>query len=422
MKKILISAITFVIMFNFIFCYHSYCAESPDDINMLGDGGAKYLTEGNSGLAETDISDLLDSGQAGKTSSNQFDILEDKGLLGTAVGLFGFALSVLPLLAEVFLSFMGGFVKSDMSTTGYFTVEKVVFNQIGMLDANFFNFESTYTAGDVTIEVPGYMQTAKENIAKIYYVMRYIALGFSLLTLLYIGIRTAVSSVAETEAKYKKMFVGWIESIVILLLLQYIIAAMFYLSGALLNICWDIYKSLNTTKSANFEENLLVSIFSGYKTISGVGVIYLTLSLWVLAYTHVKFFWLYIKRVFMTGFLITLSPLITVTYPIDKAGDGKAQAFQGWLRELTITCTIQPIHCVIYMIFNETAGEISKVAPVLALIFLVMITYVEKVVRKIILSKDQSLVVGGIDDVKKGLDKSLGGKGLAGFLKARRGG
>ena len=114
----------------------------------------------------------------------------------------------------------------------------------------------------------------------------------------------------------------------------------------------------------------------------------------------------------MTGFLIALSPLITITYPIDKAEDGKAQAFQAWFRELSITAFIQPLHCVIYMVFNETAGEISKVAPLLALIFLVLITYVEKVVRKVIFSADKGLVVGAVDDITKGIKGSFDPGGL----------
>jgi hypothetical protein len=202
------------------------------------------------------------------------------------------------------------------------------------------------------------------------------------------------------------MFLGWIESIIILFLMHYFIAALFAVSNVLIEGCWKIYTSLNDVTDNNFEENLIFSLYSTFSQVSGVGVVYFTVSLWVLAYTHLKFFWLYMKRFFMTGFLIAVSPLITITYSLDKAGDGKAQAFQAWYRELTITAFIQPIHCVIYMVFNETAGEIAKVAPVLSLIFLILITYVEKVVRKLIFSKDKNIVVGGLDEIKEGFKKT----------------
>ena len=104
MKKILTSLILFTILFNFICSYHAY-AEDPDS-EFQPDGAAKYLTDETTQFGDSDISDMLDSGQSGKTSSNQYDILEDKGLLGTVVGLFGFALSILPLLGEIILTFI----------------------------------------------------------------------------------------------------------------------------------------------------------------------------------------------------------------------------------------------------------------------------------------------------------------------------
>lgn len=411
MKKVLVAFITFTLLFNFIFCYHTYADEDPLSIDRFGDGAVKYLVEDTAQLAENDITDMLDSGQSGKTSSNQYDILEDKGLLGTVVGLFGFMLSVLPLMGEVILTVLGGNLGSE-NITGYFTIQKVVFNQIGLFYCDFFDFNSEYEAAGATVLVPDCIVNAKVHIAKMFYVLRYLSTALSLLVLIYIGIRMAISTVASEQAKYKRMFVSWIESIVILYMVQYIISIMFFISKLLMNGCWEIYNSMNNAGATNFEEELITSIFSGYKTISGVGVIYLTLSLWVLAYAHLKFFWIYMKRFLMTGFLITLSPLITITYPIDKAEDGKAQAFQAWFRELSITAFIQPLHCVIYMVFNETAGEISKVAPLLALIFLVLITYVEKVVRKIIFSADKGLVVGAVDDVTKGIKGSFDPGGL----------
>ena len=57
------------------------------------------------------------------------------------------------------------------------------------------------------------------------------------------------------------------------------------------------------------------------------------------------------KRFLMVGFLIVISPLITITYSIDKAGDGKAQAFSTWLKEFMVNILIQPLHALIYLVF-----------------------------------------------------------------------
>ena len=40
------------------------------------------------------------------------------------------------------------------------------------------------------------------------------------------------------------------------------------------------------------------------------------------------------KRSIKMAFLTLMAPLVTLTYAIDKMGDGKAQAFNSWLKEL----------------------------------------------------------------------------------------
>ena len=58
------------------------------------------------------------------------------------------------------------------------------------------------------------------------------------------------------------------------------------------------------------------------------------------------------------GFLIIISPLISVTYSIDKMGDGKAQALGNWLKEFIYTILIQPFHCIMYVAFVKTAFDL----------------------------------------------------------------
>lgn len=79
---------------------------------------------------------------------------------------------------------------------------------------------------------------------------------------------------------------------------------------------------------------------------------------------------MYFKRFLSVGFLIIISPLITITYSIDKAGDGKAQAFGTWLREMVFNIFIQIIHAVIYIVFIFSAAEIAKQIPLLGILFL----------------------------------------------------
>ena len=102
-------------------------------------------------------------------------------------------------------------------------------------------------------------------------------------------------------------------------------------------------------------------------------------------------------------FLVVISPLVTLTYSIDKMGDGKAQAFNTWLKELIFGVLIQPFHCAIYMAFvsmalsavsdqilddnNFTEGLASCIIAILAIQF---IKPAEQIVRKIFAFKDDS--------------------------------
>lgn len=105
----------------------------------------------------------------------------------------------------------------------------------------------------------------------------------------------------------------------------------------------------------------------------------------------------YINRMLKVGFLLVISPLITVTYSIDKMGDGKAQALEAWLKEFVYTILIQPFHCIIYYSFIFIAFKLIKDSTgldsifaynqiaigILAILCIKFVNDGEKVVRKI---------------------------------------
>lgn len=55
------------------------------------------------------------------------------------------------------------------------------------------------------------------------------------------------------------------------------------------------------------------------------------------------------------AFLTIIAPLVAITYPIDKISDGKAQAFNMWLREYIFNLLIQPMHLILYTILVTSA-------------------------------------------------------------------
>ena len=104
----------------------------------------------------------------------------------------------------------------------------------------------------------------------------------------------------------------------------------------------------------------------------------------------------------MVGFLIVISPLITITYALDKAGDGKAQSFFVWFKEFTVNVLIQPLHALIYLVFILTANELAKTAPLLAIAFLLSMGTVERMV-KIVFNLNGLVTLRGVNKfMKKG--------------------
>ncbi len=55
------------------------------------------------------------------------------------------------------------------------------------------------------------------------------------------------------------------------------------------------------------------------------------------------------------AFLTIIAPLVAITYPIDKINDGKAQAFDMWLKEYIFNLLIQPLHLLLYIILINSA-------------------------------------------------------------------
>lgn len=82
----------------------------------------------------------------------------------------------------------------------------------------------------------------------------------------------------------------------------------------------------------------------------GYAIIFVVLVIYTLIFAFT-----YLRRVVYMAFLTIIAPLVAVTYPIDKISDGKAQAFNTWLREYIFNLLIQPLHLILYLILIGSA-------------------------------------------------------------------
>lgn len=255
-----------------------------------------------------------------------------------------------------------------------FTIQGTVFGQYSLFDINFFNIEEASNDGSTGGELNNQI---KKNIANWYVGVRNLVIVLSLLILVYIGIRMAISTVASQRATYKNMLINWAASFVLIFVLHFFMIIILNLAQAGMDIVSGLLSD------SNFEVQIWENMVEAIKQQNGWELVLYEITYWILTFYQLRFFFMYMKRLLSTAFLIVIAPLITVTYSIDKVKDNRAQALGAWFKEFMVNATIQPLHAVLYLLFIGTASELATQAPILALIFFMALSRGEKIVKTV---------------------------------------
>lgn len=267
------------------------------------------------------------------------------------------------------------------------------------------------------------------TISKWYYSIRNLALIVMMLVLLYIGIRMMLSSIAAEKSKYKKMLGDWVISMCLVFLLQYIMVFA-------VNINEDIVSLIETTVGKHKYAILLDEVNNkdgfvetvekdddlkqfliddnnqnlydenGNETGAGEATKFVmptdlmgklrlmsqmqygsseyigyALAFLVLVFYTLFFGFTYLKRVIYMAFLTVIAPLVAMTYSIDKINDGKAQAFNMWLKEYIGNLLIQPVHLMLYMILISMSFDLASENIIYTLVAIGFMMPAEKLIR-----------------------------------------
>ena len=263
--------------------------------------------------------------------------------LGTRLKLFAVGLGVSSIVSSI------AKLGSDLGGSLTITPVNIFFNQLEILDVNFFNFDPNLGPDSIILQF-------RTTIATWYYIMRLLATAILLLVLMYVGIRMAISTVASDKALYKKMLVDWIASIALIYVLHYFIILIITLNGLLVDVIADAGQDLFKTQGIDtFQWDLMIN---SLQFVDGFTGIVCTILYLFIIWQTIKFLFLYFKRMMTVGFLIIIAPLITLTYSLDKMGDGKAQALGTWTKEFCYNILIQPFHCILYLAFVNVAMQL----------------------------------------------------------------
>ena len=243
-----------------------------------------------------------------------------------------------------------------------------------------------------------------DTIAKWYVALRNLAIVGMLIILLYVGIRIIVSSTASDKAKYKEFLKDWLIALCLLFTLHYIMTFTVTVVNSITEaiagenpsqgtnnipvivVDGDADAAKNATAdNAKFKFNTDIMGYARFLVQYddlGTKVLYFIIYIAMVIYT-VMFTITYLKRSLTMAFLTIIAPLIALTYPIDKIGDGSAQGFNSWLKEYVYNALIQPFHLIIYTVFAGSAVvDLSAENPIYAIIVLAFISQSEKMLRK----------------------------------------
>lgn len=392
-KKLLSILLIVVIVFNFILS----CPVYADPDTTVAD---RERYGGNGTVSGDSVMGLVNNGKDSQGNTFKHDNFGET-IVGTILQYIATVINMLPLSLQGIMTLLAAnpenageddsfldqslsIVKAIYSPEYRFTINRTVFNEVALFNINVFNMEDTYEVGISNPETINQSQAIialKENTAAWFYACRAIAIMLNAILLIYVGIRMALSTVASEEAKYKKMLIDWAVSLVIIFLLPYIMIFVIGLGNIIENIMFSIRETMVSAGEKSFEEEILQTVYWNFENEGGTRLFMYSVFFWFLTFMHIKFFLAYFKRTLTVFFLTIISPFITVTYPIDKIGDGKAQAFDAWIKEYLVNVMVQPIHAGIYLVFVFTAGKIAEKAPFVAMIFLLTLGRVENIIR-----------------------------------------
>lgn len=278
----------------------------------------------------------------------------------------------------------------------------------------------------VNTQVNGIAADLRNNVANWYVSIRNIVIVAMMSVLVYIGIRILISSTSNDKAKYKQFLMDWIVAICLVFVMHYIMA----FSNTIVNKITSVIASLQSDKYTTVilpdKDGEITDTLEDGLSESEIEQLYLKnengkyqedsngdkLIMWptnligyarteaqmaqeateryagyalifiVLVFFTIFFIFTYIKRIVYMAFLTMIAPLVALTYPIDKINDGKAQAFDMWLKEYIFNLLIQPMHLILYTILVTSAFELATKNILYAIVAVGFMMPAEKLLRK----------------------------------------
>ncbi len=324
-----------------------------------------------------------------------------------------------------------------------YSPENIFANNIAMLDINFLS-PNTYipiieTSDQEDQELADKMSQSaaggdlQKTIADWYKSFRNISVVALLSILVYLGIRILISSTAVDKAKYKESITNWFVALCLVFVIHFIMSGILMITenfnalfsnniseGILVEATPSNESSANSSEKIRFRTNLVgLSRFraqaDAWQDATAYTIVYLALVIYTCIFTF-----MYFKRFLYMAFFTMIAPLVALTYPIDKVGDGKAQAFNIWFKEYTMNAIIQPVHLILYTVFVSSAIDLATDNPIYALVAIAFLIPAEKFIKKMF-GLDRAESTGGFGSFAGGALAMKGLQSIANFRGKKSG-
>ena len=392
MKKAAITFLAILVIFNFI-ATSVFAADDTTNSTKYKSGTVDYgsketLEDLQSGSKEDNWNSLLVDGSSdveedSKTGNAHSKTTKNKKIQNggsTAVsGIIKALVSVLALVPKAL-----NWILSAVVGTSTFTIVELLSNQYNITDIKFWEVQTQGANKEI-------VNAIRENVAIWYYSIRNIAIVSMVVILIYIGIRLVLLQVvddasAKQKARYKQMIKDWFIGLALMLVLHILMVGIIYISDIFIKMVIDIANNIKTEySSGGIETELTENAWAAIWAKDNHHPFWQFVIYLLLTFYQIKFFISYLSRTLKIYLYIIISPLVCMTYSIDKIGDNKSQAFSSWTSEFVGAILIQPVQLVTYTVFILSANELMKAAPLLLVIMLASISNINKIITKVIL-------------------------------------
>lgn len=324
-------------------------------------------------------------------------------------------------------------------------IDKLVFNHYPETQISF--FRGTGRSSSIIWGEGGISDT----VSFWYSIFRKIAIVVYMIILAYMGIRIMLASTGREMEKYKSLFMYWCAGVAILFFYPYVMKYAIQLNNTAVRlvdnskamILGDNNKSLgynpsapvlvdstnadtDTGSNAN-DDSSNSEIGESQKTTDPVTINFdvspfntpskgstdymavisqkansthsfaISLTYLILTWQLITLIVFYYKRVFTVALLITIFPLVAMSFAIDRVADGKSQAFSKWNKEFILNVFIQTFHAIVYVFVCGTvsvtmgSGNNSSMDYVLIITGITFLFTGEEIMKKIFTQGESAL-------------------------------